>query len=107
MSRLSKPIEKDQRDPIIYRTETKPISLGDLSNNCYELFRALDGGLLMVDELSKYRTDEGHNFSQLLMAKLALEYAMNRLDDIIPITDKDGRTFHYVHDTGKYEIDRG
>ena len=105
MISLSKLFRKDQSDPVIYRTDEKPVTLGDLSGHCYEIFRALDGSLLMVAELEKCRTDEGHNFSQLLMTKLALEHALDRLGDITPNADKNGRTFHYIHEAGKYVLD--
>ena len=38
----------------------------------------------MLEELSKIQTEEGHNFGQMLMAKLALEYAEKRLYEITP-----------------------
>jgi hypothetical protein len=87
----------DQGNTVIYRGDGihlgEPVTLGALYMGCSDIYKALTGCLATVKELEKMDTDTGANLGLLLMLRLTLEYAINRLSDICPNADKDARRF--------------
>lgn len=105
MSSLSKLTKRGHRDHVIYMADGKTVTLVELRDTCEELECAIDGGLLMVKALSEMGSEDGHTFTQLFMAKMALKHALDRLDDITPRGDKKGRDLYFNRETGKYELE--
>jgi hypothetical protein len=79
------------------------ITLGSLAWLLGEIFDAMRGAQLAVAELAKYRHGHDSEPTHILMASLALEYAIQCHDELIPSASIDGKDFRYDinGDTGK------
>lgn len=78
-------------------------TLGSLNHLLGEIYDAMRGVQLVIEELGKKRNADGDEPSLLLMASLTIDHAIKCQTELIPSASIDGADFRYDinGDTGK------